>query len=86
MYAARNDFLHGNPVRRGTLLPWGSEIGVSLPGVAGLVFRTALAAYLHDRYAREPRSCTDEAPFAEGFDQTIYERALRQVFDAVRER
>jgi hypothetical protein len=47
IYKARNDFLHGNPIGRTTLR---GQHDISLPIAAGLVYRTALAAYLQYAY------------------------------------
>jgi hypothetical protein len=76
LYRARNDFLHGNPVSREHLFPFGNDKRPPLPHLAPLVYKAALLGYL-DRFefrAKEPRPdlAAMELPDP-AFDRAIYE-------------
>lgn len=80
LYQARNDFLHGNPVRLGRLRLSRSEEGVMLPAVAAVVYRAALAAYLRPKHA--PKTKGAEAIAAaiwEGINEGEYENGMMEV-------
>lgn len=81
LYHARNDFLHGNPVRLGRLKLRPDEEGVALPAVAAIVYRAALAVYLQPRYTLKLRDLKESPSAAwEGVNKAEYEDAMMEVF------
>lgn len=83
MYAARNTYLHGDPVTRSLLRPWGARVP-SLPAVAPVVFRTALAAYLQRAY---PYSAPDDPDrVMDYFNSDTYRQAVATVYDVRKRR
>jgi hypothetical protein len=74
--AARNDFLHGNPVSIHSLKSGGTPESW-LPRLAAIVYRTVLAQYLSGRYAKMPRRQSEKRElFAGLWDGANYESAL----------
>ena len=76
MYAARNRFLHGEPVGESVLRPVLGKQRVVLLRVASLVYRAALEGYLIRRYPRA--SILSDAPDSsfELFMRNEYDQAL----------
>ncbi len=77
IYRARNDFVHGNPVRHGTLR--GRAGDISLPIAAALVYRTALAAFLHNRHPPVATLRQLSRRSQEPFCEYSFARAMRRV-------
>jgi hypothetical protein len=80
LYAARNDFLHGNPVGMNTMMRLTRRRDVSLPRIAAIVYRTALASYLNTRYPIDVslRDLKDRS--IEMFDHHHFEEAFAEAF------
>jgi hypothetical protein len=76
LYQARNDFLHGNPVSRERLFPFGNDKRPPLPHLAPLVYKTALLSYL-DRFEFWPKEPKPDLAGMElpdpACDRTIFE-------------
>ncbi|WP_417746708.1 hypothetical protein [Rosistilla oblonga] len=80
LYQARNDFLHGNEVAHKTLFPFNDDRLFSLPAIAILIYRAALAAYLQNL----PGSTSfDRASGLEAWGERLFE--LRPYEDALEE-
>jgi hypothetical protein len=82
LYAARNAFLHGNPVDADRLMPWGRKRagdGATLPNAAGVLYRIALHAHLEQMArARGEQADGSRQEYArEVFDHAHAEEALR---------
>ena len=81
MYAARNDFLHGNPVGPSTLALKRGGVSAPLPRIAALVYRAALVAYLDSIYAKQWTTLADfDTRFLETLQDESYDKALDEVF------
>jgi hypothetical protein len=80
LYSARNDFLHGNPVSVNTMMTQNRRANVSLPRIAAIVYRTALASYLNKRYPIEVPLQNLKERSMEMFDHYQYEQALAESF------
>lgn len=80
MYSGRNAFLHGNALSPDLLLPPTFPEGANLLRLAAVVYRTALAGTLQQRY---PRAHTFEeaALFADAGAEMEYSQALLRTFD-----
>ncbi len=72
MYSARNDFLHGNPVRDNTLFPAGDLQYYLLTTSAVLVYKCALLVFL----GMFERLRTEKGSWRYDFESTL--RTLRQ--------
>lgn len=86
LYQTRNDFLHGNEVALKTLFPFKNDRLVSLPAIAILIYRAALAEYLQ-KLPGSPSSdlpSSLEASFEHALQPRTYEVALEKLFAARR--
>jgi hypothetical protein len=78
LYRARNDFLHGNPVKHGKLVPSGKAKGLLLPHIAPLIYRAGLVTFLSEGNQRWRKSIGRD-PMAERAlmrQQEKYEKAV----------
>jgi len=80
LYAARNDFLHGNRVTTNAMFTSSGEKRVPLPRVAAVVYRTALASYLNVRYPIEISERQLRTRTIEMFDHRVFEQGFAEVF------
>jgi hypothetical protein len=81
LYLARNRFLHGNPVSPSLLFTRSRTAPAAIPRIAAVVYRSALAAYLNQRYPVVSRTLEEEAVRPnETFSHHGYSRALAESF------
>jgi hypothetical protein len=79
LYRARNDFLHGNPVKATTLSPFGDAQRPGLHFVAPLIFEVALLGRLEQIRDRRMRIKRREQEMQDLWEQTVLEEALLKI-------
>jgi hypothetical protein len=85
LYRARNQFLHGNPVRENSLLTLNRTERVGLPRLAAVVYRAALVAYLDPKYPKQIKNLEElRTRVEESFEDNTYGEALAELFGYTR--
>jgi hypothetical protein len=79
LYRARNEFLHGEPVSFANLFAKHRQTRVSLPRLAPLLYRYALAGYLTQAYPPGDSMRTIVRDVLEMVDESTYEDATLRV-------
>lgn len=80
LYDARNVFLHGEPVGENAMLTLSRKKRIGLPRIAALVYRTALVAYLGQRYSVEIPMRDLQSRVVEMFAHHNFEEGFAEAF------
>jgi hypothetical protein len=79
LYDARNDFLHGNPVKVSRLFPFNDRRRPLLNLVAPLIYKVLLMCYLDDLRDRRRRVAAQQLAQTDICGKMVLEEALLKV-------